>query len=81
MIYVYNLASSDYDQEFEFSSDVTPEWAVCYAYASENNLLNVLFISRTKGLSLPEVFPLVSGKYSVSCGDYVAEKAKGLRQC
>ena len=74
MIYVYNLASSDYDQEFEFSLEVTTEWAVCYAYASENNLLSLLFSSRTKGLDLSKVFPLVSGKYSVSCGDYVADK-------
>ena len=82
MTYVYNLASSDYDQEFEFmwrrgkswSLEVTPEWAVCYAYASENNLLSLLFSSRTKGLDLSEVFPLVCGKYSVSCGDYVADK-------
>ena len=74
MIYVYNLASSDHDQEFEFSESVTPEWAVCYAYASENNLLSLLFSSRTKGLDLSEVFALVHGKYSVSCGDYVASK-------
>ena len=76
MIYVYNLASSDYDQEFEFSPDVTPEWAVCYAYASENNLISLLFSSRTRGLELSEVFPLIYGKHSVSCGDYVAEKRK-----
>jgi hypothetical protein len=74
MIYVYNLASSDYDQEFEFSLEVTPEWVVCYAYASEHNLLSLLFSSRTKGLDLSEVFPLVYGKHSVSCGDYVADK-------
>lgn len=74
MIYVYNLASSDYDQEFEFSPEVTPDWAVCYAYASENNLLSLLFSSRTKALDLAEVFPLVYGKHSVCCGDYVAAK-------
>ena len=74
MIYVYNLVSSDYDQEFEFSLEVAPEWAVCYAYASENNLLSLLFSSRQKGLDLSEVFPLVYGKHSVCCGDYVADK-------
>jgi len=56
------------------SSEVTPHWAVCYAYASEHNLLSLLFSSRTKDLDLSEVFPLVCGKYSVSCGDYVADK-------
>ena len=74
MTYVYNLVSSDYDQEFEFSPEVAPEWAVCYAYASGNNLLSLLFRSRTKGLGLAEVFPLVYGKHSVCCGDYAAAK-------
>ena len=74
MIYVYNLASSDYEQEFEFSSDVAPEWAVCYAYASENNLISLLFSSRTKNLDLDEVFPIIYGKHSISCGDYVVKR-------
>ena len=75
MLYVYNLVSSDYDQEFEFSSEVTPEWAVCYAYASENNLISLLFSSRTKNIDLGEVFPLIYGKHSISCGDYVVRRS------
>ena len=74
MIYVWNLASEDLDQEYEFSDRVRPEWAVCYAYASENNLLSLLFSTRTMGTDLADVFPLVYGKHSVSCGDYVAKK-------
>ena len=76
MIYVYNLASNDYDQEFEFSSNVRPEWAVCYAYASENNLISLLFSSRTKNTDLDEVFPLVYGKHSISCGVYVVKRQR-----
>lgn len=75
MIYVYNLASSNYDYEFEFSSEVAPEWAVCYAYASENNLISLLFSSRTKNLDLGDVFPIVYGKHSISCGDYVVKRS------
>ena len=73
MIYVWNLASEDLDQEYEFSNEVCSDWAVCYAYASENNLLSLLFSTRTKGTDLADVFPLVYGKHSVCCGDYVAQ--------
>lgn len=73
-IYVYNLASEDKDQEFEFSPEVSPEWAVCYAYASENNLLSLLFSTRASQTDLDKVFPLVFGKHSVCCGDYVVRK-------
>lgn len=72
MTYVYNLASSMMDQEYEFSWDVSPAWAVCYAYASENNLISLLFSTRERGEDLENVFPLVYGKHSVACGDYVA---------
>ena len=74
MIYVWNLASEDLDQEYEFSDGVRPEWAVCYAYASENNLLSLLFSTRTKRIDLDDVFPLVYGKHSIACGDYVAKR-------
>ena len=74
MIYVYNLATSDHDQEYAFSLDVSPEWAVCYAYADEHNLLSLLFSTRQRGLDLEECFPLVYGKNSVSCGDYCARR-------
>lgn len=76
MIRVYNLATSDPKPEFEFFPHVTPEWAVCYAYASEKNLTSLLFSSRTKGKKLSKHFPLVYGEHSVSCGDYVAETHK-----
>jgi len=74
MIYVYNLASEYLDQEYEFSDGISPEWAVCYAYASENNQLSQLFSTRTRGENLADVFPLVYGKHSVACGDYVANR-------
>ena len=73
-IYVYNLATSDRDEEYTFSSDVAPEWAVCYAYASENNLLSLLFSTRERDQDLSEVFPLVFGRHSICCGDYVVSK-------
>jgi len=73
MIYVYNLASSDLDIEYSFSSEVTPEWAVCYAYADANNLISLLFGTRQNGGDLEKYFPLVYGSRSVCCGDYVAK--------
>ena len=76
MTYVYNLSSEYLDQEYSFSPEVSPEWAVCYAYASENNLLSLLFNTRGKGTDLDEVFPLVFGKYSVCCGDYVTPRQR-----
>ena len=73
MIYVYNLATSDNDEEYSFSAAVSPEFAVCYAFASEHNLLSLLFSTRNEGCkAISEVFPVVYGKHSVSCGDFVA---------
>ena len=74
MIYVYNLASSMMDQEYGFSEGASPAWAVCYAYASENNLISLLFSTRERGEDLENVFPIVYGKHSVACGDYVASR-------
>lgn len=72
MIYVHNMATSDRDEEYSFSPDVSPEWAVCYAYADNHNLLSLLFATRERGQDLEDVFPLVYGRHSVACGDYVA---------
>lgn len=74
MIYVHNLSSSYKDEEYSFSADVTPVWAVCYAYASEHNLISLLFATREREVDLEEVFPVVYGKHSISCGDYVVSK-------
>jgi hypothetical protein len=71
-IYVYNLLTSDKDAEYEFSDGVSAEWAVCFAYASDHNLMSLLFATRQRGQALEDVFPLVRGRYSVSCGDYAA---------
>ena len=72
MIYVYNLSTSDKDEEYSFSADVSPEFAVCYAFASEHNLISLLFSTRQGCQAMSEVFPVVYGKHSVSCGDFVA---------
>ena len=74
MIHAYNLATSDHDSEYSFSPEVTPEWAVCYAYADANNLLSLLFSTRQLGRDLESYFPLVYGKTNVCCGDYVAKR-------
>ena len=74
MTYVYNLANSDLDVEYMFSHEVSPEWAVCYAYADANNLISLLFSTRQNGADLEKYFPLVYGRRSVCCGDYVANR-------
>ena len=78
MIYVYNLATSEKDCEYSFSERLTAVDAVCYAYADSKDLLSMLFAARKRGHSLCEVFPVVYGKYSVSCGDYVARYVDDL---
>ena len=73
MIHVYNLAAAEKDAKYSFSEGVTAVDAVCYAFADNKNLLSMLFSVRETGQSLSEVFPVIYGKHSVSCGDYVAE--------
>lgn len=78
MIYVYNLETSAKDAEYSFGVGVSPEFAVCYAFASEHNLLSLLFSTRNEGCkAISEVFPVVYGKHSVSCGDFVAALTYG----
>jgi len=74
MIYVYNLAASGLDIEYGFDREVAPEWAVCYAYADENNLLSLLFSVRQNGYDLESHFPIIYGKNSICCGDYVVKR-------
>ena len=74
MTYVYNLATSDLDIEYDFGHDVAPEWAVCYAYAYSNNLLSLLFSVRQHGYDLESYFPIIYGKTSICCGDYVVKR-------
>ena len=74
MTYIYNLATSDLDIEYGFDRDVAPEWAVCYAYADSNNLLSLLFSVRQNGHDLETYFPIIYGKNSVCCGDYVVKR-------
>lgn len=71
MTSVYNLATSDLDAEYAFGNEVTPQWAVCYAYADTHNLKSLLFSVHHAGHDLKEYFPIVHGKNSVCCGDYV----------
>ena len=72
MINVYNLSTKEACPEYQFGNEVTPEWAVCYAYAEANSLMSLLFSVQQRNKSLMEHFPIAYGRTSVCCGDFAA---------
>jgi len=65
---VHNLATTD--RNTLTFVNVSPEWAVRYAYAQENRLVNKLLASTPK--ELERDFPVRYGKKSVTCEDWAA---------
>ena len=77
-IEVYNLESTFPGPEYTFT-DVTPEWAVCYAEAQRTNRASFLFSLQQRGEDLSKHFNITRGKRSVACGHYSALDHEAMR--
>ena len=74
-MYTFNALT---DQEVIFDDRTSPEYAVAYAYCEENNLMSTL-LYHCHALTLPEFYktlPMIYGKQSVGCGDWMAKNAE-----
>ena len=68
---VFNLSD---ERKMYFDSDIDPVAAVCYAYASDNNILSLFFSCVHNGTPLNEHFQIIEGEKSVSCCNWCIAK-------